>query len=397
MNIKNERMKNLLTSLIAGFIGGLLVFLFLGLSPNEKTNTINTSPSSHLVSSHMSTAPMDFVEASSKATNAVVHIYAEESTALAQQRAQKQRSRRPRSMEDFFSMDDFFGGDIFGRNFYRPKNGTGSGVIFSEDGYIVTNNHVVGFADYIEVTLNDGRKMEATRIGTDPSTDLAVLKIEESNLPTLEFANSDDARVGEWAIAVGNPFDLTSTVTAGIISAKGRDLNLIKEAESIEEFIQTDAAVNPGNSGGALVNTQGELIGINTAIATPTGVYAGYSFAIPANLVKRIVKDIIQNGNIDRKVSLGIGGYNVDDELKKDFNLAVEDGIYVDEVARGSAAKFGGILPGDVILSVNNSEIRNFTDLEEVMKFSKAGDVLEVLVDRNGKKKTIPVKLKRNM
>ncbi len=391
-------MRNLITSLSAGFLGGVVVVLaFLGLSSKDIIHPTNSAPSGKFVNSTNVVAPFDFVTASKKATNAVVHIYAEESNALAQQRAQERRSRRPRGIEDFFNMDDFFGGDLFGRNFYRPKNGTGSGVIFSEDGYIVTNNHVVGFADYIEVTLHDGRKMEAKRIGTDPSTDLAVLKIEASDLSTLAFANSDNTQVGEWAIAVGNPFDLTSTVTAGIISAKGRDLNLIKDAASIEEFIQTDAAVNPGNSGGALVNTEGALIGINTAIATPTGVYAGYSFAIPSNLVGRIVKDIIEHGNIDRRVSLGIGGYNVDEDLRNDYSIDVTEGIYVDEVERGSAAQYGGIMPGDVITNVNDKSISNFSDLEDVMKYSKAGDVLNVDVNRNGATKTIQVKLRRSM
>ncbi len=392
-------MKNLFTSLFAGLIGGALVLvIYIGLSPNEKVNPINSSPSAKLVSNTSSVAPFDFVKASEGATKAVVHIYAEESTELAQQRAQENRNkRRRRSMEDFFNMEDFFGGDLFGRNFYRPKNGTGSGVIFSEDGYIVTNNHVVGFADFIEVTLHDGRKMKATAVGTDPATDLAVIKIDASDLETLNFSDSDQSKVGEWCIAVGNPFDLTSTVTAGIISAKGRDLNLIKETKSIEEFIQTDAAVNPGNSGGALVNTDGELIGINTAIATPTGVYAGYSFAIPSNLVKRIVKDIIEFGDIDRKVSLGIGGYNIDKEFMDEYNLNVEQGIYVDEVERGSVAQYSGILPGDVIVKVNNSTINDFGDLEEVMKFSKAGDNMQLNVLRNGKSKIINIKLKRSM
>ncbi len=392
-------MKNLFAYIIASTLGGCIVlagfYILDGNAQIPQEENITPRYASAVSPASMS---VDFVKASALATEAVVHIYAEESNALAQQRAQEgKKNRRMSPFEDFFGMDDFFGGDLYGRNFYRPKNGTGSGVIISNDGYIVTNNHVVGFADFIEVTLEDGRKLQATRVGTDPSTDLAVIKIKESNLATLKYADSDRVRVGEWAIAVGNPFNLASTVTAGIISAKGRDLNLIKEKGSIEEFIQTDAAVNPGNSGGALVNVDGELIGINTAIATPTGVYAGYSFAIPSNLVRKIVKEIIEEGNIDRKVSLGIGGYNMDEDLMKKYNLSVSEGIYVEEIERGSAAQYGGLLQGDIIVKVNDRKVENFDRLKEAMKFTKVGDTVSVVVVRNGKQKTIPVKLLRKM
>lgn len=408
-------MKNFLSLVLASALGAVMTVGIIDynnrhdLSPSH---AFNQNP--ELVHQVSNTAtpvvmPFDFVTASENATHAVVHIFAEESATLAQQRNLEQRNNRrtsPRQdfFQDFFGIEDFFGGGFGGgigdnpffNGYSQPKSGTGSGVIISEDGYIVTNNHVVGYADIIEVTLNDGRKLKAEKIGTDPSTDLAVLKIEESDLPTLSYANSDQVKVGEWALAVGNPFDLSSTVTAGIISAKGRDLNLIKGDKSIEEFIQTDAAVNPGNSGGALVNTKGELIGINTAIATPTGVYAGYSFAIPSNLVNRIVEDIIENGNIER-ASLGIGGETLDKELIEEFNLKVNNGIYIGVIDKGSAAQFAGLLPGDVIIAINDKSIETFNDLVDEMKFAKVGDTLKVKIDRDGAKKTIDVKLRKKI
>ena len=324
-----------------------------------------------------------------------MHITAQESEAMASQRLQERRNQY-RGFEgfEFFGLDDFFGG---GRSQFFRQKGSGSGVIISNDGYIVTNNHVVEFADEIIVTLSDKKEYKAVKIGTDPSTDLAVIKIEGENFPTVEFADSDLVRVGEWVLAVGNPFDyLTSTVTAGIVSAKGRDINIIKEDKAIEEFIQTDAAINPGNSGGALVNTDGNLIGINTAIATPTGTYAGYSFAIPSNLAKEIVFDIIENGNIER-ASLGVSGYDIDEELVEVYNLPTDRGFYVMEVVSGSAAEFGGILPGDVVTRVNATDIQNFEDLKESLKFGKVGDELNVTVNRKGDIMVMRVRLRKSL
>ena len=397
-------MKNILSLIIAGVIGG---FVALGVSSltstdNKITHDFNQSPSASLVSAGSKvTEPFDFVKASEYATEVVVHIVAEESMESARKRNEKRRKSRRSPFDDFFGGDlfgnDFFGQDYFWGNAY-PKNGSGSGVIFSKDGYIVTNNHVVGFADNIVVTLEDGREVKATKIGTDPTTDLAVIKIDvDGNLPTLEFADSDKVNVGEWVLAVGNPFSyLTSTVTAGIVSAKGRDLDIISEDKSIEEFIQTDAAVNPGNSGGALVNTEGKLVGINTAIATPTGVYAGYSFAIPSNLVKRIVFDIIENGDIER-VNLGVLGYDVDKDLKEEFKLNTNTGFYVESVDKGSAAQFAGILPGDVIVEIDKQDVKKFEDIVEAMKYNKAGDNVKIGIQRNGKKKTIDVRLRKGL
>ncbi len=388
-------MKQIISLTIAGIIGGLVVIT--GLKLTESPTIIESYSPARIVKASNAISPgvnTDFVKASSKATNAVVHIKAEESRTLAMQR--QEESRRNRRSSPF---DDFFGGrDLFGNNFHRPKSGSGSGVIISSDGYIVTNNHVVGFADVINVTLNDGRVMKATKVGTDPSTDLAVIKIEgaSESFPKIEYADSDQVQVGEWVLAVGSPFGyLKSTVTAGIISAIGRDLDIIEGEKTIEEFIQTDAVVNPGNSGGALVNDQGKLVGINSAIATPTGVYAGYSFAIPSNLAKVIIKDIIENGDIER-VNLGVEGYDVKD-IKEDFDLSEDSGFYVDDVYRGSAAHFGGLLPGDIIKKVNDNQIVELDDIKRVMKFNKVGDEVKLEVVRNGAKKTIKIKLRKSM
>ncbi len=388
-------MKQIITFTLAGVIGGLMVLTGLKLTETPRIIESNTPAqiiqASNEISNGLNT---DFVRASAIATDAVVHIAAEESKSLAMQRHQESRRNRSRSpFERFFGADDFYG-----NNFYRPKSGSGSGVIISTDGYIVTNNHVVGFADVISVTLNDGRVMKATKIGTDPSSDLAVIKIDgvSEQFPKIEYADSDQAQVGEWVLAVGSPFGyLKSTVTAGIISAIGRDLDLIEGEKTIEEFIQTDAAVNPGNSGGALVNASGKLVGINSAIATPTGTYAGYSFAIPSNLAKVIIKDIIENGDIER-VNLGIEGYDVKD-VKEDFNLSESNGFYVDDVYRGSAAQFGGILPGDIIKKIDDQQTDELEDIKRVMKFNKVGDVVKIDVIRNGAKKTIKIKLRKSM
>ncbi len=396
-------MKNIFSLILAGMIGGVTVLGINKISQEETVVNYNQSPRATLASQNSAAAgvlPIDFVRASEYATEVVVHIMAEESLTSARKRQEDSRKSRRSPFDDFFG-GDLFGNDFFGQDFFRgngQKNGSGSGVIFSKDGYIVTNNHVVGFADNILVTLQDGREVKATKIGTDPSTDLAVLKIDvEGNLPTLEFANSDDVKVGEWVLAVGNPFSyLTSTVTAGIISAKGRDLDIISEDKSIEEFLQTDAVVNPGNSGGALVSTEGKLLGINTAIATPTGVYAGYSFAIPSNLVKRVVYDIIENGDIER-VNLGVLGYDVDESVVSDYSLNIDYGFYVDSMDKRSIAQLSGMLPGDVIVAVDYKKVEKFEDIVELMKYNKAGDTVNITVKRKKKDKNIKVKLRKGL
>lgn len=388
-------MKQWIKMTTAGLVGGLLVLLAVPhLVPTVDLG--QQQPKAQLVSNALPPAQVDFVNASAVATKAVVHIEAKESKQLAMQRQQENRQRYRSPFNDIFG-GDFFGRNFYGNNFHRPRSGSGSGVIISEDGYIVTNNHVVGFADQINVTLNDGRTIEAKKIGTDPSTDLAVLKINSPEKFTkLQYADSDKVQVGEWVLAVGNPFGyLTSTVTAGIVSAKGRDLDLIEGEKTIEEFIQTDAAVNPGNSGGALVNADGKLVGINSAIATPTGVYAGYSFAIPANLAKVIISDIIENGDIER-VNLGIEGWDVKD-IREDFNISARNGFYIDAIYKGSAAALGGLQAGDIIKNVNGETIYELEDIKRVMKFNKVGDVVHLKIVRDGAEKTIKIKLRKSM
>jgi len=393
-------MKKFLSLILAGIIGGFTFYGIQNLTTEDNpvlVHDLNQSPKALFTSNAGNVgAAFDFVNASKKATDVVVHIQAEESKELAQQRIQKEREGR----HPFFDMfgNDFFDNGFFNNNFFQPRKGSGSGVIFSKDGYIITNNHVVGFADKFLVTLTDGRQVNAEKIGTDPSSDLAVIKINvDGDLPTIHFANSDEVQIGEWVLAVGNPFSyLTSTVTAGIVSAKGRELDIITEDKSIEEFIQTDAAVNPGNSGGALVNVDGDLVGINTAIATPTGVYAGYSFAIPSNVVKRIAKDIIENGDIER-VNLGVLGYDVDKGIQEEFDLSTNKGFYIESIDRKSAAHFAGLLPGDVIIGINSDEVSNFDEIESAMKYNKAGDVVKVKVLRDGKEKNIKVTLRKGL
>lgn len=387
-------MKNTLSYLFAGIIGGCT---FYGLqtytSPNVQATNSSINQSLNAVpvanfnygSSNVA-APFDFVKACENSTKAVVQIDASESSQAA--------AERGNSEPNIF---DFFGGGGFGQGFGGPKKGNGSGVLISEDGYIVTNNHVVGFADELKVTLEDGKEYTAKKIGTDPSTDLAVIKIQGTNHNYLELGDSKNVKVGQWVLAIGNPFNyLASTVTAGIVSALGRDLDMIEGKKTIEEFIQTDAAVNPGNSGGALVDSDGNLIGINTAIATPTGVYAGYSFAIPSNLVKTITKDIIENGDIER-ANLGIAGYDVDEELAKQQKLDKIMGVYVAEVTPGSGAQFGGILPGDIVVGLNEKAINNFADMRKLLRFSKVGDSVDLEIIRNGKSKTIPIKIRKTI
>ena len=297
---------------------------------------------------------------------------------------------------DFFGDNDMFFSFPFGGQMY-PKKGSGSGVIISQDGYVLTNNHVVGFADDIVVTLSDERQLKGKVIGTDPGSDLAVVKIEATDLPTLEYADSDEARVGEWVLAVGNPFDyLTSTVTAGIISAKNRDIDVIRDQNSVEEFIQTDAAINPGNSGGALVNAKGELLGINTAIATKTGYYNGYSFAIPINLASKIADNIIKYGSFERG-NLGVYINDIDDEFKNTLNLRIDEGVVITELVDGGAAQYAGVLPNDVVTHVNDEKVKDSQQLANLVRQSKAGDTLTLTIIRDGREKRIPVRLKKRL
>jgi Do/DeqQ family serine protease len=289
--------------------------------------------------------------------------------------------------------DDFFNFFNFGQGMPNQAiEAMGSGVIIDPEGYIVTNNHVVQDADNITVTLNDKRVYKATIIGTDASTDLALIKIEEKGLPFLTYGNSDEVRLGEWVLAVGNPFNLTSTVTAGIVSAKARDINILGSQGTVESFIQTDAAVNPGNSGGALVNLKGQLIGINAAIASGTGNYVGYSFAIPANIVKKVVDDFMKFGKI-QKGFLGIRYKEIDDQFAKDNDLPSVKGVYVQEVVEGGAAEKAGMKKGDVILQMQGMPVDSKSELQEIISQHNPGDKLSLTIYRDGKEMDLSLTL----
>ncbi len=287
--------------------------------------------------------------------------------------------------------------DFFG---YRQEpqiaQGFGSGVIITSDGFIVTNNHVVDRAQNIKVILNDKREFEARLIGADPTTDLAVLKVDEKDLPFLKYGDSDALKLGEWVLAVGNPFNLTSTVTAGIVSAKARNIGINEDRSSIESFIQTDAAVNPGNSGGALVNQQGELVGINTALASRTGTYAGYSFAIPSTIVRKVVEDIKQFGEVQRAL-LGVEFMGVDAEVARKYNLNKIEGVYIVNVIEGGAAENAGMKSGDVILSIQGKKVNTTAQLQESISQFRPGDEIKVTTKRNESEKLFTVKLRNNL
>lgn len=321
----------------------------------------------------------NFVTASAVATPAVVHI---------KTKANPNPTSRNQAPDPF---RDFFGQEFFGPR--GPQMGSGSGVILSADGFIVTNNHVINGADEIEVVLNDKRSFNATIIGTDPSTDIALIKIQAEALPFLTFGNSDNLQVGEWVLAVGNPFNLTSTVTAGIVSAKGRNINILGGGNSIEAFIQTDAAVNPGNSGGALVNVKGELIGINTAIATNTGSYQGYSFAVPANIASKVVEDLRNYGAVQRAY-LGIQIQDVDAALAGKEELSVNYGAYVADFLPNSAAEAAGVKKGDVVISIEGVVVRSTPQLMEVVSRKRPGEKVKIVVDRKGKQQEYMVTLR---
>ena len=313
----------------------------------------------------------DFVDAAESSVNAVVHIM----TKVVRQST---------------TYNDFFGA-LLGQLYGYPgqtRNNTmvayGSGVVLTPDGYIVTNNHVVDGADEVEVTFNNKVKRTAKIIGTDPTTDLALIKVEASDLDYLVFGDSDQVRIGEWVLAVGNPFNLTSTVTAGIVSAKARNLSILGEGTSVESFIQTDAAVNPGNSGGALVNTKGELVGINAAIASHTGSYEGYSFAIPSNIVRKVVDDLLLYGTAQRGY-LGVQIAELTQELAEKEGLENIEGVYVADVTEGGAAKLAGLKSGDVITTINGKAVNSTTQLRESVGQYRPGDKVDVEVNRNGR------------
>lgn len=380
-----KRHYQLILASIIGSILSISLFYVLGMNGRSlSVQHIEASPSAKFAS--LGGSSNDFTVAAEKTLPGVVHI-------------KSMKSGKTYSSDPYGGMfdpfKDFFGDDFFAPKQYKsqPQMATGSGVIISADGFIITNNHVVAEADEISVTLYDNRSFPAKLIGTDPSTDLAVLQIDVKGLSPIPFVNSDNIKVGQFVLAVGNPFSLTSTATAGIVSARGRNLHILQDKWAIESFIQTDAAVNPGNSGGALVDMNGGLIGINTAIASPTGAYAGYSFAIPSNIVSKVFDDIMKFGVVQRGF-LGISILPVDANLVKEKSLKVNEGVYVDSLFESGAASMSGVKAGDVIVSINGIEVKNPSDLQEIVGSKKPGDVLNLKIDRKGDEKQFDVTLK---
>lgn len=391
-------MKKFSTLVAAAMLGSIITIggfqYFNELDPSEITiEHIDGTPARgalYSVGKDGELAHLDFTAAAEKVTPAVVNIR----STVTNQRASTSYRNLPDPFRDFF-------GDEFYKRYFNPNNqgqpqpqvGTGSGVIINSQGYIVTNNHVIDKASDVEVTLQDNRSYKAEIIGTDPTTDLALIKIDETGLPTLPFVDSDQVKIGEWVMAVGNPFNLTSTVTAGIVSAKGRNINILQDRYAIESFIQTDAAINPGNSGGALVDLDGGLVGINTAIASPTGSYSGYGFAVPSNMVSKVVEDLLKYGKVQRGL-LGITIRSVTSGLAEEEDLNLATGVYVDSVAENSGAEVAGVLPGDIITEVDGKEVKNSPQLMELVARKRPGDLVSLKINRRGKEKTIEVELR---
>ncbi|MDB5032546.1 Do family serine endopeptidase [Mucilaginibacter sp.] len=404
-------MKRIGLTLLTAFVGGAMALGSYKLIEKKYADnmSIDDKQKVYFASNHLSPAitssagEVDFTQAAAAVTPAVVYIR----TTYPSQAGNSQQDM----MQQMF-------GDMFGQRTPRqntPQMASGSGVIISPDGYIVTNNHVVTRADKIEITTNDHRHFTAKVIGTDPNTDLALIKIDASNLPIVKLGNSDDAKVGEWVLAVGNPFNLTSTVTAGIVSAKGRGIGIIgreddqddnpfgptrmrsqdpKPNTGIESFIQTDAAINPGNSGGALVNTKGELIGINSAIASHTGSYEGYGFAIPINLAKKVLNDIQKYGAVKRGY-IGVSFVDLSDPASAEkVKSDKTNGLYVDELVAGGGAEAAGLKKGDIITKVEGVTVYESSDLQERVARLQPGDKIHLTVMRDGNEKTFDVLLK---
>lgn len=400
MNIKMKNtLKKLMPFALTGVISGATVFgasqYFTKENNGEDFEYFTKASKNSAFVGMGSAVGDDFVKASKMTVPAVVTI-----------KNYQDRSAQRMPDQDMF---DFFFGNPFGGNQQRqqqpPKNmpsGLGSGVIISPDGYIISNNHVVAGANKLEVVLSNKKSYIATLVGTDPNTDISLLKIEEKGLPYLNFANSDMVEVGQWVLAVGNPLGLNSTVTAGIVSAKGRSIDILSQQSRtpIESFIQTDAAINPGNSGGALVNVNGDLIGINTAIQSKTGYYEGYGFAVPSNLARKIVEDIKKFGLVQRGF-LGIVSLDLSNDMqvaaynqKEKKNLKAGDGIYVTEVTGNSGAEDAGIRTGDIITKIDGTNIGSFADLSFAIGSRRPGDKVTVTYTRNGKPNTVTVTLK---
>ncbi|WP_340073480.1 S1C family serine protease [Leptobacterium sp. I13] len=371
-------MKKVLSLFLVSFLGGLFTlgiykvfFEKEGYIIEQKEETPRFITTNYSASPFLDADKIDFTEAAERTVHAVVHV------------KNMTVSRGTNSIFDFF-----YGS---GSTRERAQIGTGSGVIISPDGYIVTNNHVIENATKLEVTLNNNRTYEASLVGADPSTDIALLKVESNEpLPFLAFGDSDNTKIGEWVLAVGNPFNLTSTVTAGIISAKARDLN--ERDGRNQSFIQTDAAVNPGNSGGALVNINGDLIGINTAITSQTGAFVGYAFAVPSNIAKKVVDDLLEYGNVQEGI-LGVQGNELNSINAETLGIDDTQGFYISNVLEDSGAERAGLRKGDIIKRLDNIDISKYADLSGYLKSKRPNDIINVTVNRDGIKKTFPVTL----
>jgi len=370
-------MKHYLKQLAFGVIGGFITlgaYLFVANNPSYEHLSDEVIDGNRLRAHAVNfegipTGATNFVEASESTINSVVHV----TTKVVKTTFQRD------PFQEFF-----YGPGAGGREFKQFGSGSGSGVIISSEGYIVTNNHVIEDASEIEVILNDNSKYAAKLVGADPSTDIAVLKIEGTGFQPIPLGNSDDLKIGEWVLAVGNPFNLTSTVTAGIVSAKARNINLLAERGQqdvvpIESFIQTDAAVNPGNSGGALVNTRGELVGINTAIASQTGSYSGYSFAVPVNLVQKVMRDIIDYGIVQRGY-LGVQIADITQEIKEKNKLPNTKGVYISKVIEDGSADNAGVKDGDLVLKIGAKEVNSVAQLQEEIGKRRPGDKVSLTI-----------------
>jgi len=388
---KRSTMKKFMQSVFAGAIGAALLFVFVAyaqpseshFAPNEPVPVKQVSMNSGAAAA----SGVDFTRAANLTVHAVVHIKCVTNG--------KTLNASPFNNDPFRNF--FFGGGGYQIQ-TPPSNSSGSGVIISDDGYICTNNHVVENADKIEVVLNNNKTYTAEVIGRDPNTDLALLKINEKELAYIRFGNSDEVKVGQWVLAVGNPFNLTSTATAGIISAKGRNISALendpeKGIYPIESFLQTDAAVNPGNSGGALVNLDGELVGINSAIASATGYYTGYSFAIPVNIVRKVMADLREYGSVQRAF-LGVSIRDIDSKLSEEKRLGVTQGVYVAALSDQGAAEAAGVREGDVITRVAGVPVKSTPELQEQVSRYRPGDAINLTVLRNGKESEVAVTLR---
>jgi serine protease Do len=374
-------MKKLVSTMAIACFGGLIALtsahFFYGSKNESQIFQAQNRPSIVLAANASAGQTTDFTMAAEMSVNSVVHI--------------KTTSEQVNNLHvDPFS-EWFYGPQKRQQNYVQQ--GSGSGVIISSDGYIVTNNHVVAGADKIEVVLNDRRTYMGEVIGADASTDVALIKIKETGLPFLSYGNSENVKVGEWALAVGNPFNLESTVTAGIISAKGRNNILDVNKRPIEAFIQTDAAVNPGNSGGALVNVHGELIGINTAIASNNGAYQGYSFAVPVNIVRKVVSDLVEYGTVQRAY-LGVSIRDIDSKFAQEKNIKQLNGVYVNGLTRGGSAESAGMIEGDVITKIQDVNVASISQLQEQISKYRPGDKVNATVLRNNREMNLSVVLR---